>query len=407
MSGWSRLIRGLEVFRRDRDGVASDEDREQDTIPGDRGVSPTQRALSVQTRVTNLVALGLGALVGTTFLVWYYQHALSRPRAAAPTNDRTVSAAPTLPPLGRIDPPLIERVLGPPPALPEETSFDEDAASVLFRDVRDRTSSTGMPPARSRTPDRRLSGEAFVAASTPMPLAASVDPAARAMPAFGMPGSAATPASGGELAERLTPTVLPAAQARVLPTRRLLLPKGAFLDCTLETAIDSSLPGMTTCVTATDTFGADGSVVLLERGSKLIGETRGEVRAGTNRVFVLWTEARTPTGVVVTLASAGTDALGRSGLPGAVDRHFWDRFGAAILVSVIDGAVQAAVQREARGTSITVNPAGSSDIMTEVLESTIHIPPTVTLANGERIAVLVARDLDFRSVYELRPTSDR
>ncbi len=69
-------------------------------------------------------------------------------------------------------------------------------------------------------------------------------------------------------------------RAEVLPAQRLLLPKGAFIDCTLETAIDSTLPGMTTCVMATDTFGVDGSVVLLERGTKLIGETRGQVQQG-------------------------------------------------------------------------------------------------------------------------------
>jgi type IV secretion system protein VirB10 len=89
--------------------------------------------------------------------------------------------------------------------------------------------------------------------------------------------------------------------ARILPTQRLLIPKGAFIDCTLETAINSSLPGMTTCVTATDTFGADGQVVLLERGTKLTGETAGTVQSGAARVFVLWTEARTPTGVVIPL----------------------------------------------------------------------------------------------------------
>ena len=66
----------------------------------------------------------------------------------------------------------------------------------------------------------------------------------------------------------------------MLPTRRFLLAKGAFIDCTLETAIDSTLPGMTTCITATDTFSADGTVVLLERGTKLVGETRGEVQQG-------------------------------------------------------------------------------------------------------------------------------
>lgn len=134
---------------------------------------------------------------------------------------------------------------------------------------------------------------------------------------------------------------------------------------------------------------------------------RDTVRHGSARVYVLWTEARTPDDVVVPLASPGTDELGRAGLPGEVNRHFWERFGAATFVSVIDGAVQAAVQRASDGGdgTVVVNPSTSRDIMTEVLRSTINIPPTVTKQNGDRIAVLVARDLDFRSVYELRPVA--
>jgi type IV secretion system protein VirB10 len=194
----------------------------------------------------------------------------------------------------------------------------------------------------------------------------------------------------------------------MLPAQRLLLPKGAFLDCTLETAIDSTLPGMTTCVTATDTFGVDGKVVLLERGTKLIGETRGQVQQGAARIFVLWTEARTPAGVVVPLDSPGADELGRSGLPGEVNRHFWQRFGAAMLVSVIDGAVQAASQSSRGGSgAVVVNPSASQDVLTEILKNTISIPPTVVKQNGDRIQVLVARDVDFRSVYELRSAAGR
>jgi type IV secretion system protein VirB10 len=197
-------------------------------------------------------------------------------------------------------------------------------------------------------------------------------------------------------------SAMPADRARVLPAERLLLPKGAFIDCTLETAIDSTLPGMTTCITATDTFGVDGSTVLIERGSKLVGETRGEVQQGQARIFVLWTEARTPTGVIVPLASPGTDELGRSGLPGEVNRHFFQRFGAAILISVINGAVQGAIASQSNSSTVVLNPSATQDVMTEVLKSTVNIPPTVTKAQGDRIQVFVARDLDFRSVYELK-----
>ena len=167
-------------------------------------------------------------------------------------------------------------------------------------------------------------------------------------------------------------------RAQVLPTQRLLLPKGAFIDCTLETAIDSTLPGMTTCVMATDTFGVDGQVVLLERGTKLVGETRGQVQQGSARVFVLWTEARTPAGVIVPLASPGADELGRSGFPGTSIVTSGSALALPSLVSVIDGAIQSAVQ-SSHGNSgtVIVNPSASQDVMTEVLKSTINIPPTV------------------------------
>jgi type IV secretion system protein VirB10 len=175
------------------------------------------------------------------------------------------------------------------------------------------------------------------------------------------------------------------------------------LDCTLETAINSELPGMTTCVTAFDIFGADGKVVLLERGSKLVGETRGQVAQGMSRLFILWTEARTPTGVVVQLDSPGTDELGRAGVTGTVNNHFWARFGAALLVTVIDGALEGVAQRqESSGSTVVLNPQGNQQVIDDILRNTINIPPTITVNQGSRIQVIVARDVDFRPVYELR-----
>jgi type IV secretion system protein VirB10 len=225
--------------------------------------------------------------------------------------------------------------------------------------------------------------------------------------ANGESAGVAVPAEGAEsgtLANLMQATSFQPVVAHRLPTQRLLLPKGASVDCTLQTAIDSTLPGLTTCITAVDVFGADGRVVLLERGTTLVGETKSDIKQGQARVFVIWTEARTPTGVIIPLGSPGTDALGRAGLAGGYDTHFGERFGAAILVSVIDGAIQAGVnaERGSSGSNVVIDPQGSRDVLTEVLKKTISIAPTITVNQGARVAVLVARDVDFRSVYALR-----
>jgi type IV secretion system protein VirB10 len=221
-----------------------------------------------------------------------------------------------------------------------------------------------------------------------------------------IPGPESPGAAGsehGQLASYLNPSLATATRAQVLATRRFIIPKGNFLDCTLETAINSELPGMATCVTAFDIFGADGKVVLLERGSKLVGETRGQVAQGMSRLFILWSEARTPTGVVVQLDSPGTDELGRAGVTGNVNNHFWARFGAALLVTVIDGALTGVAQRqETSGSTVILNPQGGQQVIDDILRNTINIPPTITVNQGARIQVIVARDVDFRPVYELR-----
>jgi type IV secretion system protein VirB10 len=382
-----------------------DPQADTDTVRGERDSSALTHAPSVQSRMSNILAIGLMSVLGLGLLTWYYANALTRQSharqsAQAVASKRAQGDMP-LPSLGRIEPPAIERAAPPTSASPTP---EETAQSALMPASIHDVPLQAVPAANlygtgpAKTPaqlalERQLSGVVFSSQSSLATVQTSSFP----------PGQTAATSDPGDLSTLLRPTVTTAVRAQVLPTQRLLLPKGAFLDCTLETAIDSTLPGMTTCVMASDAFGVDGEVVLLERGTKLVGETRGQVQQGSARVFVLWNEARTPTGVVVPLASPGADELGRSGLPGTVDRHFWERFGAAMLVSVIDGAIQAAVQSSRSGSgTVIVNPSATQDVMTEILKGTINIPPTIVKRQGDRIQVLVARDLDFRSVYELK-----
>jgi type IV secretion system protein VirB10 len=377
------------------------------TVRGERDGTTLRQPPSVQSRVSNILAVSLMSVLGLGMLTWYYANAMTRQSRArqsvqAASAKRAQGDMP-LPSLGRIDPPPAAAERPPPQQDPPALALSATTLREIPLAPAPSNVAYGAPPVKTAAQlelERQLSGAVFSPQSSPTPVSAPVSSAS--FP----PG--ADLKEPGELSVLMRPTVTTAVRAQVLPTQRLLLPKGAFLDCTLETAIDSTLPGMTTCVMATDTFGVDGQVVLLERGTKLVGETRGQVQQGSARVFVLWDEARTPTGVIVPLASPGADELGRSGLPGSVDRHFWERFGAAMLVSILDGGIQAAVQ-SSRGNSgtVVVNPSGTQDVMTEVLKGTINIPPTVVKHQGDRIQVLVARDLDFRSVYELKSAAER
>jgi type IV secretion system protein VirB10 len=382
------------------------------TVRGERDGTTLRQPPSVQSRVSNVLAISLMSVLGLGMLTWYYANAMTRQSRArqsvqAASAKRAQGDMP-LPSLGRIDPPPAAAERPPQPPQPPQ---DQPALALSATTLREiplapapSNVAYGAPPVKTAAQlelERQLSGAVFSPQSSPTPASASTSSTSPFPPGPDLK-------EPGELSALMRPSVTTAVRAQVLPTQRLLLPKGAFLDCTLETAIDSTLPGMTTCVMATDTFGVDGQVVLLERGTKLVGETRGQVQQGSARVFVLWDEARTPTGVIVPLASPGADELGRSGLPGSVDRHFWERFGAAMLVSILDGGIQAAVQ-SSRGNSgtVIVNPSGTQDVMTEVLKGTINIPPAVLKHQGDRIQVLVARDLDFRSVYELKSAAER
>ena len=398
-------------------------------IAGERGIPSVNRVRSVQSRATSVLAVTLMGALAAALMVWYYSGAIHRSERAQAlaqaATKRRAQGESTLPSLGVIQPPrtaplpVEERtpgpLFGPPPPIPVTAPEIPMANANPYAQ-----SPYAQAQPREKSPeqlelDRRLGGPVLAAApndraspsapATDGEAATSMEAPQGLSPGGGSEVTGKSSPGGETLSSLLKPTATPAVRARVLPTQRFMLPKGAFIDCTLETAVSSALPGMTTCVTATDTFGADGNVVLLERGTKLVGETRGEVAQGAPRLFVLWTEARTPTGVVVPLASPGTDELGRSGLSGTIDRHWWLRFGTAILITVIDGAIQGATESHGNGGTIVLNPSTSSDVATEVMRGTLNIPPTIDKAQGDRIEILVARDVDFRSVYALHASA--
>ncbi|EJF83326.1 hypothetical protein MCU_01011 [Bartonella elizabethae Re6043vi] len=205
----------------------------------------------------------------------------------------------------------------------------------------------------------------------------------------------------------LQPVRLGQSHAAQLRNRDLLITQGTQIDCTLETKIITSQPGMTTCHLTRDIYSTSGRVVLLDRGSKVVGFYQSGLQQGQTRVFVQWLRIETPSGVIVNLDSPGTGPLGEAGMGGWVDRHFWERFGGAIMVSIIGDLgewVRGKINKSRKEDKEKTQPQGAHNaesIVTDVLQNSINITPTLYKHQGERVNIFVARDLDFSDVYSL------
>ncbi|WP_293454840.1 type IV secretion system protein VirB10 [Phenylobacterium sp.] len=238
-------------------------------------------------------------------------------------------------------------------------------------------------------------GPAQSGAALQVAQAATTPPGPVAAAAGGAPESA-----DERFVARLTGNNSDVARATQMYNLGLVVPQGTVIDATLETAIDSDLPGSVRGVVSRDVRSFDGSRVLIPRGSKLIGQYKSAVAAGQTRAFVVWTRIIDPSGVTIDVASPATDRLGRGGLDGKVDTHFFRRFGASILLSVVNaGATALANSASDRNTTLVItSPTQANQVAEAALQKQIDIPDTIRVAQGAAVQVFVARDLDFSGV---------
>ena len=191
------------------------------------------------------------------------------------------------------------------------------------------------------------------------------------------------------------------ATASQLQNLHSLIAQGTMIGGILETAIQSDLPGMVRAVISEDVYSFDGSHLLIPKGSKLVGRYRSSVTRGQSRVFVIWNRLIRNDGVSVNIGSYGTDALGRSGLEGEVDTHFFERFGSSVLLSMIDAGLKIGVEAMDDSDSATVALEAGDDFSRSseiALENSVAIPPTIHVEQGVKIKVFVGKDLDFSQV---------
>lgn len=307
-------------------------------------------------------------------------------------NATGLPAAP--PPLPPLSPDQVQAGFPPPPVpgqKPNTTNAqtaNEEArrrAPMLVYDISGTGDQTMPKPSSTGDMQSAITAQLLKATMTNAALAGAEDE-----------GKAGTPAERYAdrtlaFAKSSSDQQVPEATARIISLDNRIA-QGKMLAATLETAVNSDLPGKLRAVVSSDVWSEDGTRRLIVRGSRMIGDYRSGAVRGQTRVFVIWTRLLQPDGTDVAIGSPGTDDLGRAGLTGTIDRHFTERFGAAVLLSVI-GSATTATQG---GNTFVINTSqGFGEVAQESLKDSINIPPTISIDQGALVQVFVARDLVF------------
>lgn len=324
------------------------------------------------------IAIGCGLLAIVLFLVLdSYRRALETQRTAPVTAAQPLGSAP----------PLVI-----PPAAPVATLIPAPVASPSPQPISPMARAAPAPPPMpiyTAPPPLRLQPEEPPRAAAPV---------SRGEPALVVdlgPGDAPANAKGAEGAAAGAGDDQ-AVRATIIRNRSSLVPQGSLIPAVLETPIDSSRPGLVRALVSRDVRGFDGSRVLIPRGSRLIGEAKGDIQPGQKRVLVTWTRLIRPDGVAIRIGSPGADSLGGAGLAGSVNTHFFERFTNAVLQSALTVGVNLA-SRPGNG-SVIVGLPGQIGTTVQPLFPSNNIPPTIKVRQGTEISVFVARDLDFGGV---------
>lgn len=211
------------------------------------------------------------------------------------------------------------------------------------------------------------------------------------------------------LSAKLKTSKMAGAKASRIDSMSMTIARGRLFECVLDTAISSVVTGQVRCTVPHDVYGENGKLVMLDRGTEVVGEYKSDLRDGQARLGVIWTRAKTPSGVIIDLDSPATDTLGRGGVAGQVNTFFWKRFGAAIMLSILDDTLAAVVagvraRNSQGGDQLYVNNSvrAGSDLAGIALERSINIRPVLIKNQGESVAVFLARDLSFKDVYAHR-----
>jgi len=217
---------------------------------------------------------------------------------------------------------------------------------------------------------------------------------------------------------------------------KYMLLQGKIIDAVLETAINTQMTaGIVRAIISRDIYGEQGSLVLIPKGSRVIGNYTASSSSSSGsssttqtgqvstRVYTVWKRIIMPSGVDINLPDTpSADPLGRSGIPGYLDTNLSNNLINAFLISVLGPYVATVVSGASKQTTTTTNNNSSNNsngaqttttgtvgaqVLTQGLDQFNTVaqdqinavyPPGITTTfvdQGTKIDIIIQQDISF------------
>lgn len=174
---------------------------------------------------------------------------------------------------------------------------------------------------------------------------------------------------------------------------------GTIIPLTLETQINSDLPGDITAIVQMDIYDSKtGRILLIPSGSRVIGKYNSNVSFGQERVQVVFNRITLPNQKSINIgAMIGVDQMGQTGVKDKVDTKIGKVF-SSVVMSAILGAGTAVVTEENTDKNWQ-NEAGRGageqilNVGTTYTNKLLNVQPTLEIRAGYTIGLFVSKDL--------------
>lgn len=212
-----------------------------------------------------------------------------------------------------------------------------------------------------------------------------------------------------------TTTSLPVDRTRILTVDRTI-------KAVLETPFNNVMCSRVIAVADQDVFGADGipgrDLPLIPAGTRFIGQCDAftDEKAG-----IVWTRFITPNGVSARILGGSQDAMGRGGLPGELDRRWFDKYGVPLVFSSLRSFIEYLVTSgsettttvtdldEGRITETSTPESRAIDrfqsdadvILGNVMNELRDTQEVLNIPGGTRIDIVLGEDIYFKDPYEV------